>query len=321
MTKLDLSYCQITDGGLQSLQNLKQLTKLDLSYCQITDEGLQSLQNLKQLTDLNLLKCAITGDGLQYLQNLKQLTKLDLFGCNINNEGLQYLQNLKQLTNLDLSYCTNITGEGLQYLQNLKQLTNLDLLQCGVIKDNHLQHLKHVRAISFRPVDWGANTCEYITDDGLSRLTHLTDLYLSGCGNFTGEGFQHLSNLTKLSLFWEGVDSRFDSDYFQYLSQLRHINLCGDLYLEDEDFKHLKNLQSAILQILSIRDKAISYLTQSGNLKTIVLDSMHNLTKESLTYLKDAKSVTSVTIEGICEGFTDEAVEELRKSGVSVKVI
>lgn len=72
---LDLCCCiNITDNGMKNIGELKYITKLDISYTQISDVGLSYLTNI---IDLNISYCnLITNDGLSYLENIKKLNIL-----------------------------------------------------------------------------------------------------------------------------------------------------------------------------------------------------------------------------------------------------
>jgi len=69
----------MTDDLIPCLKGCTQLTKLDVSFADITDEGLKMLaQVVPQLEDVSINKCrAITVDGIE--KHLLQLNKLDRF--------------------------------------------------------------------------------------------------------------------------------------------------------------------------------------------------------------------------------------------------
>ena len=73
---LDLSWTQITDVGLKSLEELLNLTGLNLSGTRITDTGLKSLEGLLNLTSLHLFSTKITDTRLKSLEGLLNLTIL-----------------------------------------------------------------------------------------------------------------------------------------------------------------------------------------------------------------------------------------------------
>ena len=300
---------RISSDGLKHLKNL---TKVDFSdNPTFTDQELQCLAS--SITEIDLSGCKlITDKGLQSLEKLNHLTDLKLSECKqITDKGLQSLKKLNHLTVLDLSACKLITDEVLQSLEKLNHLTDLNLAGCERITNKGLNHLKHVPKINFGAFDFGAEGCK-ITDTGLSKLTHVTDLDLSGCKRITGEAFKHLSNITRIDLSDNDVFSTyFNPENLKYLSQVRHIKLSGALGIRDHHLGFFKNLESVHLHDLAITDKAILALTQLEKLKTVTLEFIEDITYQSLTYLMDAKSVTSVTIENY--SFSYEEIEKAEK--------
>jgi hypothetical protein len=73
-----LSTPDVTDAGLEHLQDLTQLKRLDLSHTRTTDAGLACLQNLRNLEYLNLRHTRIQGAGLGHLQGMENLETLHL---------------------------------------------------------------------------------------------------------------------------------------------------------------------------------------------------------------------------------------------------
>jgi hypothetical protein len=60
----------LTEEGLQAVSSLPALTKLDLSYSNVTDQALQVLRSLRTLTSLILYECEnVTAAGVQALRN------------------------------------------------------------------------------------------------------------------------------------------------------------------------------------------------------------------------------------------------------------
>jgi Leucine-rich repeat (LRR) protein len=120
------SNLEVTETGLEPLEELKQLRALYLSKTQITDAGLQHLKELNKLNILFLEKTIITDIGLKYLKGLTQLQNLDLDETRITDAGLEQLKELKQLRSLRLSG-TQITDAGLKHLKGLNKLESLNI--------------------------------------------------------------------------------------------------------------------------------------------------------------------------------------------------
>ena len=73
---LDLSGTGITDAGLATVAQFKNLTRLHLNRTRISDTGLKQLSGLQQLEYLNLYGTGVTDAGLQSLTSLKKLRTL-----------------------------------------------------------------------------------------------------------------------------------------------------------------------------------------------------------------------------------------------------
>jgi len=89
----------------KSFENLGNLHTLDVSYCNITDKGLEYLSKI-QLNTLILSCCKkITDEGIKHL-NKDKLHTLDITGCRkITDEGIKHLGNVKIITWLITYIC------------------------------------------------------------------------------------------------------------------------------------------------------------------------------------------------------------------------
>ncbi len=147
----------------------------------ITDTGVDSLRDLKNLKALNLSRAQVSNTGLNRLQSLRNLRSLDLAWCNlINDEGLAHLHPLSHLTHLDLSWCSHITDEGLAHLRVLTSLTSLNLEGCKQVSNKGLRYLTRLTNLA----SLNLSQCSQVTNAGLRHidsLPRLTSLYLYGC--------------------------------------------------------------------------------------------------------------------------------------------
>ncbi len=122
---IDLCDTQITDAGLEHLEELTDLKWLDLSGTQVTDaglehlkgltnlEGLHRLEGLTKLWELHLEGTRVTDAGLAHLKGLRRLRFLWLRGTQVTDAGLEHLQGLTSLERLHLNN-TQVTDEGVQ---------------------------------------------------------------------------------------------------------------------------------------------------------------------------------------------------------------
>jgi len=118
----------INDDDLAVLVNelkaVEPLRFLDLSENRnVTNQGLQSLKELRQLTGLNLSSCSITSTGMENLRNLNHLSYLNLSFCSrLTDLSLKTLEAMKNLTYVDLQGCLGLTKGGLARIRR-KNLT------------------------------------------------------------------------------------------------------------------------------------------------------------------------------------------------------
>ena len=83
---------EITDAGLATLKDLKQLTKLHLEKTKITDAGLEQLKGLENLEYLNLYSTALTDAGLKHLEGLKKLRHVYVWQTQVTDAGVNALK-------------------------------------------------------------------------------------------------------------------------------------------------------------------------------------------------------------------------------------
>ena len=115
-----------TDAGISHLRSLSKLRSLMFQGSQVTNNGLQVLQELPDLTYIRLWECPnISDEGLEHVGSLKELKRLELTRTKgIRDEGLKHLQPLQKLTHLYLT-STSITDRGMLHLHSLASLEYL----------------------------------------------------------------------------------------------------------------------------------------------------------------------------------------------------
>jgi Leucine-rich repeat (LRR) protein len=127
LKELILTDANVTDIGLESLRDLRQLEGLWLSGSQISDKGLINLAGLNHLRVLCFYDTEITDDGLKELQRLRQLHTLVLRNTKVTDSGLLVVKDLAPLRVLCLADNINVTDAGLVNLKDLASLRSLDL--------------------------------------------------------------------------------------------------------------------------------------------------------------------------------------------------
>ncbi len=127
LESLDLSDCPyFGDGGMATLQGLKDLRRLYLRNTPLSDEGLKYLSGLTALQDLDLYGTAVTDRGIESLRSLVALRKLNLLGAEVTDAGAGILAGLPRLRELNL-YRSHVSNTGLAKLAGLKDLASLDI--------------------------------------------------------------------------------------------------------------------------------------------------------------------------------------------------
>jgi hypothetical protein len=117
---------KLTDAELPLLLKFPNLRELICEYSQISDAGMETIGQLKQLTWLDLTGGVqgVTNKGMVHLKNLTQLQRLAILGSGITDEGVASLSELTNLKVIDLT-STNLTDSSLQHFRGLKNLQEL----------------------------------------------------------------------------------------------------------------------------------------------------------------------------------------------------
>ncbi len=148
MTNPEKPAPNITDKGLKSLTDLKQLERLHIhGYRNLNNSVFTALSGLSKLHALSLVKSAV-GPGLQGIGTFGELRELDLSSTGVSD--LKAIEGLTKLRILRLADSKGISDTALASLVKLRNLEKLDLT--------------------------GTN----IGDAGLAKLTPLTSLRLLG---------------------------------------------------------------------------------------------------------------------------------------------
>jgi hypothetical protein len=142
--RLVLSDTATSNAGLRQLRGVP-LHTLSLSFCGVTDVGLDALSPM--LEDLRLDTRGITDAGLRQLAHLSRLRRLDLFGARVSDAGLPHLLVLRHsLRELDI--CGGgVTDAGMAAIAALSLLERLNLSQNWRVGDASVPHLCALREL------------------------------------------------------------------------------------------------------------------------------------------------------------------------------
>lgn len=136
---------KVTDVGLNVLRLLPNLEAVDLAGTQrtdsgpwssaVSDKGLETLAQLRQLRELNLRSHKLTDAGMPWLGKLPHLAVLDLGQTPISARGLESLSNTASLRSLTLWKCARIGDDAVAVLSRMTQLEWLDVEDSSITPD------------------------------------------------------------------------------------------------------------------------------------------------------------------------------------------
>ncbi|TYG78095.1 hypothetical protein ES288_D02G029700v1 [Gossypium darwinii] len=261
-------------GKLSS--TLSNLEILDLSYNYLNDSILLSLSELSSLRYLDLSYNQFEGSshprGFQLLSRLNNLETLDLSWNSLKNSILFHMRNLSSLKTLRLR--RNQLKGRLDHIQDGTQwrLTNLEELDLS-------NNLFRNNTISF--------------PQGLSSLKSLTLYNNSLQGSLDTKGLSNLTNLKKLDLRWNQIES-FQSFkvmklYKSFVDggsklELTHLEV---LYLDYNLFN--TSVFASLNKLSNLKSLSINYNQLKGSIDTKDLEAFINLRELYMGYneLKD----------------------------------
>lgn len=243
---------QLTDADLADIVQLRKLKALILSKQPITDKGLGTLSELKQLRDLAIDQCQIKGRGFKDL-DLPRLHELELgrTGVNVALSNCQHLTGLR-VVSFRLS---DLTDSGLAKLAFAESLESLNVNQCskltgkGFTALTGLKRLKELSAISVSISRAGFEAISSFTTLRHLQLMHakipVKQVPLLG-------DFKRLENL---DLSRTGVSDN-ELTFLSGLRKLKELDLSGNDQVTDETVRAIAKLP--LLEDLSLWDTGIT---------------------------------------------------------------
>ncbi|MEJ7593900.1 MAG: hypothetical protein WKF77_20365 [Planctomycetaceae bacterium] len=131
IVEADLSYSDINDESLASIEIFQEIKELDLTGTQVHDESLVVLQQLPNLQSLKLKGTRISSVGMTSLTQISSLVLLDASNTAVTDDGLVQASQWTSLRYLSLNN-TTVTDVAIPYLTSIKSLKGLSLLNTGV---------------------------------------------------------------------------------------------------------------------------------------------------------------------------------------------
>ena len=170
---------------ISNIDHLKFLKCLSINNLKNFDIGFLNLREL-HIKSVPLINGCITDKHIKQLTNLKILDISN--NHDITNESIKYLD----LVKLNITNCDKITDEGIKHMINLKIL---NISGCkNLITDKGIKHLYLDELVFLSNI--------YITDYGIK---HMDLLCLQVNDNITNNGIKHMTNLKKLSVFYNNL--------------------------------------------------------------------------------------------------------------------
>jgi serine/threonine protein kinase/Leucine-rich repeat (LRR) protein len=273
LTLANLRYnSNVTDDGLASFKNCKNLTYLDLYDTQVGDAGLAYFKDCKNLSHLNLYRTQVTDAGLAHFKDCKKLTYLELYDTRVTDAGMVHFRNCKDLTYLHLDN-TQVTDAGLANFKDCDNLTHLFVGATGV------------------------------TDAGLADFgdcSNLSVLDLYG-QPVTDAGLAHFKDCKKLTVLELAETSLTDAGlaHFKDCTDLTNLNL-GGTQVGDAGlayFKNCKNLAGLNLNATRVTDTGLALLRDCKNLTSVSLGNT-KISDAGLAHLSDCQNLKDLGLYG-----------------------
>jgi tetratricopeptide (TPR) repeat protein len=134
IVEADLSFSDVTDEALSSIDQFPEIKELDLTGTQVHDDSLVVLQHLPNLQSLKLKGTQISSLGFQSLTQIPTLVLLDASNTRVADDGLAQASLWKNLRYLSLNN-TGITDAAVPQLTSIGTLKGLSLLNTKVTSE------------------------------------------------------------------------------------------------------------------------------------------------------------------------------------------
>ncbi|HEY9679301.1 MAG TPA: protein kinase [Drouetiella sp.] len=145
---LSANAIHLTDEGLKYISEIKTLTDLALQdNPELTDVGVASLINLKNLNTISFRRAIITTPMLEKLTEIVSLRRLYLFDTHTTDEQIKLLVKHPNWTELILESQTELTSGCFRYLATLKHLNKLELKYTKNLRDQDFKYLAPLKGI------------------------------------------------------------------------------------------------------------------------------------------------------------------------------
>jgi hypothetical protein len=231
----------VSDEWLKNLADLPDLTRLEIAGTNISDAGLASLRNLKNLEQFNVCLTPVTDGCLKHLAGLTHLKRLVICSTKVTGSGFKDIPDWPKIESINL-HSNATTDEGLAAISRFSNLQRLEIVHSNVTDAGlkHLGKLTNLRQLHVASHGTTRNGLEFV--ENLTNLYQL-DLYEQLASN---EGLAHAGKLTNLKIVNLYVGPADDSGLaaLRNLTNLEELSIGGLGKLTDASVDHLKGLKS-----------------------------------------------------------------------------
>lgn len=143
---LNIGNTQVTDDGLGYFKDCPKLRVLGLDCTQTGDRGLANFKDCKGLESLWLNNTLLTDVGLSNFKGCSNVVNLSLHSTKVTDAGLANFKACKNLGNLSVGH-TEVSDEGLALFKDAEKLREMSLHNCQNVTDTGLQYFRGQKSL------------------------------------------------------------------------------------------------------------------------------------------------------------------------------
>lgn len=289
---------RILNEELAPLRMLPTLTRLDLSWTRLNDGGMYYLKPLTRMEWLDIPTDEVSADGLVHL---KGMTRLKTFGGPIDDVGMQHLTGLQALEMLSISPDSAMTDAGLELIGQLPRLKSLSVT-APQIKGTGLRHL--ARLTDFEVLTLGVGVRDITA---LPDFPALHSLSLAGTA-LSDEQLAPLAECRQVETLTLDKTAVGDQTVIllSRLPRLRYLSL-RETQVGDEGLaalQKLPDLRGLSLASTRVTNAGLAVLQKFPALEDLTLHEMP-LNEEGIQHLLALRKLKSLSVTYPYDSFSD----------------
>jgi len=328
LTYLVLQGTNVSNEGLVHFKDCLELSGLNLSFTTVGDAGLANFKNCNKLNTLALGATRATDGGMANFKDYKNLKVLLLDGVQVGDVGLAQVKDCNNLTQLDLTG-TQVSDVGLAEFKDCPNLTSLKVTKTNVSArgiEAFCQSLPQCR------IEWDGGVIEPTVVADPDRQAAEYVLSIGGWIQVNGERneISAVVDLPKNRFSLTGVFLAYNSNVtdaglviFKDCKSLTHLDI-GFTKVSDSglvNFKDCKDLLFLSLTGTRVGDVGLAHFRYCKQLTNISFVAMPQVGDAGLQNFKDCKNLQALWLEGTPAG--DEGLTHFkdckRLTDISVK--